>query len=183
MITGYWDTAAANRSVLPITQQVRTPPPHSLVSLLGRDSATIPEVFASRTERSPESPFLIWRTATWSYRQSLDIIQGFAGYLTRTAANSSRLRVATYLENCPEAIWAWLGACFAGGVAVPLNRNHKGALLARMLSRTGASILVTHAQALERLPDLKPLGFETLLLVDRGSRKLTAPGTALLRSP
>ena len=140
--------------------------PRSLLSLLGRDSASIPEVFARRAERSPESTFLIWEGTAWSYRRSLELISGFAGFLMRSARSSGRLRVATYLRNCPEAMWAWLGTCFAGGVAVPLNRNHKGTLLAGMVRRSGATVLVTEAEALSELPSPASLGIELLLLVD-----------------
>ena len=140
--------------------------PYSLVSLLGRDCASIPEIFARRAELTPDSIFLMWEENNWSYRQSLDVIQGFAGFLGRQAGTSDPPRVAAYLGNCPEAMWAWLGTSFAGGVYVPLNRNHKGALLAEMLGRSRATLLITEEAALRDLPDLEALGFKLLVLVD-----------------
>lgn len=140
--------------------------PLGLVSLLGRDYASIPEIFERRAELTPDSTFLIWEGNNWSYRESLDVIQGFAGFLGRMAGTSDPPRVAAYLGNCPEAMWAWLGTCFAGGVHVPLNRHHKGALLAEMLGRSRATLLVTEQAALQELPDLEALGFKMLLLVD-----------------
>ena len=134
--------------------------------MLGRESGSIPEVFCQRAERTPERSFLIWEDSRWSYRQSLDIIQGFAGFLMERVNAAAPLRVASYLGNCPEALWAWLGTCFAGGVMVPLNRNHKGALLREMLGRSGASLLVTESKALQDLPSLEVLGFNMILLVD-----------------
>ena len=149
--------------------------PRSLVSLLGSDSASIPEVFARRAERSPDSTFLMWEETAWSYRQSLEVIRGFAGFLMRSAKRSGRLRVATFLRNCPEAMWAWLGTCFAGGVAVPLNRNHRGALLTDMVRRSGATVLVTDAEARSELPNPVSLGIDLLLLADTGPEKPALP--------
>jgi len=149
--------------------------PRSFHSLIGRDSATIPEVFVQRAERSPESTFLVWEGNTWSYRQSLEVIKGIAGFLLGTAGRTSRFRVATHLSNCPEAMWAWLGTCFAGGVAVPINRNHKGTLLADMVKRSGATVLVTEAEALSVLPNPESLGIQTLLLVDKVAETSALP--------
>ncbi|MDE0061284.1 MAG: AMP-binding protein [Gammaproteobacteria bacterium] len=149
--------------------------PESLLSLLGRDSASIPEVFARRAERSPDATFLIWEGSAWSYRRSLEVITGFAGFLMRSAERAGRLRVATFLRNCPEAMWAWLGTCFAGGVAVPLNRNHRGALLTDMVRRSGATVLVTDARALSELPSPESLGIDLVVLADTVPEKSAIP--------
>lgn len=149
--------------------------PRSLLSLLESDSASIPEVFARRAERSPDSTFLMWEGTAWSYRQSLEVIRGFAGFLMRFAECSDRLRVATFLRNCPEAMWAWLGTCLAGGVAVPLNRNHRGTLLTDMIKRSGATVLVTDAKALSELPNPESLGIGLLLLADTVPERPAVP--------
>ena len=62
----------------------------------------------------------------------------FAGFLREIGVASQRQRVASYLGNCPEALWTWFGTLLAGCVYVPLNRTHRGPLLGDMLTRAGA---------------------------------------------
>ena len=75
-------------------------------------------------------------------------------------------RIASFLSNQPEAIWTWFATACGGGEFVPLNRNHKGAVLADMIARSRARLLFTEASALDVLPPLEPLGIETLVFTD-----------------
>ncbi|MBM3540578.1 MAG: ATP-dependent acyl-CoA ligase, partial [Alphaproteobacteria bacterium] len=116
-------------------------PVQSLRALVGKDHSTLVEVWDARVNATPEAVALIWEGRRWSYAQAMAEIDAFAGF----AATGLRPggRVASYLPNRPEALWCWLGAAMAGAVFVPLNRKHKGALLADMLARSGATILVS----------------------------------------
>ena len=50
-------------------------------------------------------------------------------------------RVATLVENSPEASLAWWGAITAGAVAVPINTAYKGAYLRHQLADSGSTVL------------------------------------------
>ncbi|MFN0042278.1 MAG: AMP-binding protein [Alphaproteobacteria bacterium] len=151
------------------------PPVRSLLDLFGRERATVPEIFAARVARSPESTALIWQGRRWSYVQAQEEIDRFAGFVAATLEPGGR--VASYLSNRPEALWSWLGTMFAGAVFVALDRKHKGALLADMLARSKAAILVTQSDALGDLPELAASGIRAIVFVDRAIR---VPGASSL---
>ena len=140
------------------------PPVQSLRALIGKDHATLAEVWDARVKATPEAVALLWEGQRWSYAQATAEIEAFAGFAATRLRPGHR--VASYLPNRPEALWCWLGTAMADAVFVPLNRKHKGALLADMLARSGAAILVTERAALADLPDLAAAGIRTLVLVD-----------------
>jgi carnitine-CoA ligase len=86
--------------------------------------------------------------------------------------------VATYLPNCPEALWTWFGTHLAGSVYVPVNRGHKGQLLGDLLHRAGARVLVTETSALTELEGLGRNHIEHIVLVDASC----VPETAAART-
>lgn len=138
--------------------------PASLLRLLNAGHGTIPEAMTARTALTPDRPFLHWERHTWTYREAVAMAHGVGGYF-RKMTTPDRPRVATFLGNCPEAMWTWLGAMFSGKVLVPINRKHRGTLLADMLSRSGASLLVTDATALNEIAPELLAAFEAVVIV------------------
>jgi crotonobetaine/carnitine-CoA ligase len=71
-------------------------------------------------------------------------------------------RVATLIENAPEATLAWWGAITAGAVAVPVNTAYKGSYLVHQLADSGAAVVIVEASLADRLArvaaDLPDLG-------------------------
>jgi crotonobetaine/carnitine-CoA ligase len=59
-------------------------------------------------------------------------------------------RVATLIENSPEAMLAWWGTVHAGAVSVPINTAYKGAYLRHQLADSGSSVLVVEASLFDR---------------------------------
>jgi crotonobetaine/carnitine-CoA ligase len=59
-------------------------------------------------------------------------------------------RVATLIENSPEAVLSWWGAVTAGAVAVPINTAYKGEYLRHQLADSGSRVLVVEASLVER---------------------------------
>ena len=142
-----------------------------LKDLAGAENASTPQVFRARAERTGDRTFLKWEDAAWSYAEAWEEVQRWAGFLRGLGAGQDPdgSRVAGYLHNRPETIWALLGAHAAGSVYVALNRRHKGAILADHLRRSRARILVTEASALDSIPDLAVTGVRSLVVVDRAS--------------
>jgi crotonobetaine/carnitine-CoA ligase len=145
-----------------------SPPP--LEELIGRSRGTVAEVFLARAQRSPERPFLLADGARWTYAEGRLEAERFAGWVLEHGATGRR--VAGFLPNRAEAMWAWLGTLLAGAEYVPLNRAHRGPLLHDMIARSGAELLVSDADGLPLLPDLASAGVRTLLLADA----VEAPG-------
>ena len=103
----------------------------------------------ARAAASPDRRFLRFDEREWTYAEALSEAERFAGYLRSSGLAGGR--VASYTANRPEAVWAWFGTQLAGGTYVPLNRSHRGPLLADMLRRSGAQVLLTEADAVEEV--------------------------------
>lgn len=134
-----------------------------LLDLVPAERATVPALLAARVERTPEAPFLRWEGKSWSYREAWKEARRFAAWVEGQRVGSAPPRVASFLPNRPEALWAWFGALAAGAPYVPLNRAHRGEILADMVRRSQAQVLVTDAEGLADLPDLAGSPVETVL--------------------
>jgi crotonobetaine/carnitine-CoA ligase len=139
-------------------------PRNPLLDLLPAERVTIPELLAARVERTPEAPFLRWEGESWNYREAWREARRFAAWVERWRAEGAAMRVASFLPNRPEALWAWFGALAAGATYVPLNRAHRGEILADMVARCGARVLVTDAEGLGELPDLAGSSIRVVLV-------------------
>ncbi|MBS38473.1 MAG: hypothetical protein CMO26_21430 [Thiotrichales bacterium] len=141
-------------------------PPQNLLDLVGDERASLPQAFLARVARSGDTDFVTWENRRWSYIQALEEVRRVRGFLDQTRAGAPGDRVASFLSNQPAAIWTWFGTACGGGEFVALNRGHKGAVLADMIGRSRARLLVTEASAVDVLPPLEPLGVETLVFTD-----------------
>lgn len=133
-------------------QPAATEPRNPLLDLVPAEAATVPALFAARAERTPEAPFLFWEGKRWNYREAWEEIGRFVAWVERLREGAAAPRVAGFLPNRPEALWAWLGTLAAGAVYVPLNRAHRGELLADLIRRSGVRALVTDAEGERDLP-------------------------------
>ncbi|HEX6238824.1 MAG TPA: AMP-binding protein [Acidimicrobiales bacterium] len=59
-------------------------------------------------------------------------------------------RVATLIENSPQAVLAWWGIVSAGAVAVPINTAYKGDYLSHQLRDSGSKVLVVEESLADR---------------------------------
>ena len=79
------------------------------------------------------------------------------GTAARLAAALSSLgvepgdRVATLLENSPEAVLSWWATVMAGAISVPINTAFKGAYLTHQLVDSGAEVLIVQADLVDRV--------------------------------
>ncbi|MEQ9813717.1 MAG: AMP-binding protein [Azospirillaceae bacterium] len=136
-----------------------------LRALTASDIASTPEIWQARARLTPDATCLVWQGCRTGFGTAWSLIQAIAGRV-RSTATTARPRVASYLGNCPETLWAMIGTHRADGVFACLNRGHRGPLLADMLGRTGARTLLTDREALGDLPEgLDRLGFARLVLV------------------
>lgn len=133
-----------------------------LLDLVPAERATVPGLMAARVARTPETTFLRWQETSWSYREAWEEAGRFAAWVESRRAAEPEMRVASFLPNRPEALWAWLGTLAAGSVYAPLNRAHRGELLADMIRRSRARVLITDAEGLADLPPLDGMGIEVL---------------------
>lgn len=155
-----------------------------VLDLVEAERLSVPALLAERVRLSPERLFLRWGEERWGYAEAWDEALRFASWArAEGGAAEPGARVAAFLPNRPEMLWAWLGTLAAGAVFVPLNRAHRGELLAEMIARSGARALVTDAAGQADLPDLGATGVEAVLRAEdwsavqaRGPAEPAAPG-------
>jgi crotonobetaine/carnitine-CoA ligase len=63
-------------------------------------------------------------------------------------------RIATVLENSPEAVVAWAGIVLGGRIAVPVNTAYKGSYLRHQLADCGAKAVIVARSLASRLAEV-----------------------------
>jgi crotonobetaine/carnitine-CoA ligase len=127
----------------------------------GGAQTTIPALLEARLETDPDGEYLdvcgIKFTAAQVDDHACRIAQGLASLGVQPGD-----RVATLLENSPEAMLAWWGAVRGGHVAVPVNTAYKGQYLRHQLADSGSTVLIVQrslagraAAVVDELVDLR----------------------------
>ena len=77
-------------------------------------------------------------------------------------------RVATLIDNSPEALLAWWGAVRGGAIGVPINTAYKGYYLRHQLQDSGSRVLVVQRDLADRVVDVAGQvdGLEHVVVVD-----------------
>jgi crotonobetaine/carnitine-CoA ligase len=65
-------------------------------------------------------------------------------------------RVASLIDNSPDALLTWWGVIWAGAVAVPVNTAYKGEYLRHQLADSGSKVLVVQGDLAERAARVVP---------------------------
>ncbi len=80
-------------------------------------------------------------------------------------------RVATLVDNSPEALLAWWGAVRGGAISVPINTAYKGYYLRHQLQDSGARVLVVERDLVERVVQVVGLvqRLEHVVVIDQGA--------------
>ena len=121
---------------------------------------TVIDLMARRLDADPDGPYLDVCGTSLTAAQVQRTAASLAQALVELGVAPGD-RVATLIENSPEAMLAWWGAITAGAVAVPVNTAYKGSYLRHQLADSGAKVLVVAdgladraARLLAELPDL-----------------------------
>jgi crotonobetaine/carnitine-CoA ligase len=117
------------------------------------DQHTIPGTLLARLDTEPDSEYLdvngtkLTAADTWS-------IANRVANVVRELGIARHERVATLIENSPEAVLAWWGTVTGGQVSVPINTAYKGEYLRHQLRDSGSRALFVEASLLERALDV-----------------------------
>jgi crotonobetaine/carnitine-CoA ligase len=111
---------------------------------------TIASLFARRLETDPDGPYLDVGGTSLTAAGVVDTALRLSATLAQLGTRPGD-RVATLLENSPEAVLSWAGIVLGGAVAVPVNTAYKGEYLRHQLSDCGARLVVVAHSFLDRL--------------------------------
>ena len=113
-----------------------------------------------RLEHDPDSEYLDVCGAAFTAAQVNGTANRIANGLGALGVQPGD-RIATLIENSPEAMLAWWGAVRGGAVAVPINTAYKGQYLRHQLADSGTRVVIVASEFADRvaavaadLPDL-----------------------------
>jgi crotonobetaine/carnitine-CoA ligase len=116
----------------------------------GGAQSTVPSLFESRLAEDPDGEYLDVCGTKLTASQVVT-----RGWRLATALNElgsvQHDRIATLLENSPEAVESWAGIVLGGRIAVPVNTAYKGSYLLHQLADCGAKAVVVANSLVPRL--------------------------------
>src|SRR3954466_10883820 len=113
------------------------------------EQQTIPALLEQRLETDPEGEYL---DVTGTKLTAADVertANRLANALSELGLRQGD-RVATLIENSPNALLSWWGAIRGGFVAVPVNTAYKGEYLRHQLADSGSRVLFVEADLADR---------------------------------
>jgi carnitine-CoA ligase len=111
---------------------------------------TVAELLLDRCESAPSSPYLDVVGSAYTAAEVADAAGRIAALLGAIGMAQGD-RVASVVENSPEAMLLWWGITWAGGVSVPINTAYKGEYLTHQLNDCGATIVIAQADLADRI--------------------------------
>jgi carnitine-CoA ligase len=113
------------------------------------EERTVIDLLHARLESDPDGPYLDVTGTAATAAEVADVSGRLAGALIALGVGPGD-RVATLIENSPEAMFSWWGIVLAGAVAVPINTAYKGEYLRHQLQDSGSRVLIVEASLVER---------------------------------
>ena len=98
--------------------------------------------FLATAREHPDRAFIDDSGTRISYGQALEAAAAFAATLIDSGVVRGD-RVAVYMQNCPQFVYAQLGTWLAGAVPVPVNPMLRAQELQYLLTDSGSRVLVT----------------------------------------
>lgn len=108
---------------------------------LGVTAKPLPALLEDVASRSPQSVCLSYQGASYTYAQVDELSSRFASALGSLGFQRGD-RVALFLPNMPQFVFAFFGTLKAGGVVVPCSPLYKEKELEYQLTDAGASFVV-----------------------------------------
>ena len=125
------------------------------------EQSTVVELLDRRLADDPDGEYLDVCGTKVSAAEVADTADRLASSLRDLGVEPGD-RVATLMENSPEAMLSWWGIVRSGAIAVPINAAYKGEYLRHQLGDSGAKVLVAAGELVERanavVPELDELG-------------------------
>jgi crotonobetaine/carnitine-CoA ligase len=113
------------------------------------DERTVVDLLRARLEADPDGEYLDVVGTKLSAGDVATTGARIAGVLHDLGVDRGD-RVATLVENSPDAVLAWWAIILAGAVAVPINTAYKGEYLRHQLADSGAKVLLVEPSLRER---------------------------------
>ncbi|MGI9658287.1 MAG: AMP-binding protein [Gaiellaceae bacterium] len=115
-----------------------------------RDRVVLRYLLERHAAERPDQVFVQFTNGeAWTYAEMLARAKHHAAGFRKLGVKQGD-HVLSVLPSSPEAIEVWYGLNYLGAVYIPANPAYKGNLLAHVVENSGARVLVTHAELVER---------------------------------
>jgi long-chain acyl-CoA synthetase len=104
-------------------------------------------------QRWPEKTAIWFAGRSWRFGDLDDHSNRIAAGLAKAGARAGD-RIALFTPNCIELVLCYFGAFKLGAIAVPLNDRYQAEEVRYGVEQCGATMLIAHAELLDRLQDL-----------------------------
>src|SRR4051794_10586932 len=130
---------------------------------------TLVDLLRSRLESAAEEPYLDVVGAPLTAAEVADRAGRIASSLHQLGIRKGD-RVASLIDNSPEALLTWWGVICSGAVAVPVNTAYKGEYLRHQLADSGAKALFVQGDLGDRARRVVPEvdGLEHVVVIGDG---------------
>jgi malonyl-CoA/methylmalonyl-CoA synthetase len=119
------------------------------------DPPSILHALIDACRRAPQKACIVFEGRRYTYADVLRRAAGWAGAMRASGLRPGE-RVALYLENCPDLLFAYLGAHLAGAIVVPVNVQYRQVELRHIFSDAGVRLCVTDAERVAELQRVAP---------------------------
>ena len=130
------------------------------------EPATLPALFEAQAAHTPEATALVFEDSELSYAALEGQANRLAWHLRSCGAGPEGI-VALALERSPALVVAILAVLKTGAAYLPLDPEHPPARSAFMLDDSGARLLVSTSDVVERLAGEDATDDHTVILLDR----------------
>tara|TARA_R110002020_G_scaffold184947_2_gene382365 strand:- start:80912 stop:82519 length:1608 start_codon:yes stop_codon:yes gene_type:complete len=128
-------------------------------------------------ERTPDAVYAIFQDGSeWTFAEALRQARVAAAGLQALGVGQDD-RVLIALPNGPDALRVWFGTNYIGAVAVHVNPAYRGGLLERVMSNSGAEVMVCIAEMVEPVAQVSTGALKTIVVF--GAPPVTVPGVTL----
>jgi crotonobetaine/carnitine-CoA ligase len=110
---------------------------------------TLPELLDRRLDEAPDAPYLDICGTTFTAAEVAEQAWALAAGLRDLGVKPGH-RVASLVENSPEAMLFWWATVLTGAIAVPINTAYKGDYLRHQLTDSATSVLVVQGDLVSR---------------------------------
>jgi crotonobetaine/carnitine-CoA ligase len=117
---------------------------------IGDEQRSLPGLLQARLDADPDSEYLDVTGTKFSAADVADQAGRFAAALASLGVQPGD-RVATLMENAPEAMLAWWGSVLNGVICAPINSAYKGEYLRHQLTDSGSSVVVVQGDLASRI--------------------------------
>lgn len=143
--------------------------------------------FAAQVERTPDSPAVVYRTRSWTYRELQSQASKTAASLVTEGVGPDSV-VAVLGERSPELLAMILGVLEAGGAYLPLDTRHPKQRMAQVVELSRPLVLLVTQEwkdrATELLNDIPANRRPRILVIEQVMEQNIAPvGLRPIRAP